>query len=146
MLTYVCTWKNPHSWEAIPDNQEAHTPLPQSSSSSSSGTKMSCSSSSAAKFLLIWVPTYKKGTTTRAIRTRPKGVCFRAVSAHPTTETTKLVQEKQLVRGSFLLYLCEMLLVELSVYSACCVFMTRLSLRGNRTPFYLPCTRVMTEL
>lgn len=35
-------------------------------------------------------------------------------SAHPTTETTKLVQEKLLVRGSFLLYLCEMLPVELS--------------------------------
>lgn len=30
MLTYVCTWKNPHSWEAIPDNQEAHTHTPPS--------------------------------------------------------------------------------------------------------------------
>lgn len=36
---------------------------------------MSCSSSSAAKFLLIRVPTYRKGTTTTAIRTRPNGVC-----------------------------------------------------------------------
>lgn len=49
-------------------------PLSQSSSSSSSGTKMSCSSSTAAKFLLIWVPTYRKGTTTKAMRMSPKGV------------------------------------------------------------------------
>lgn len=48
--------------------------LAQSSSSSSSGTKMSCSSRRAAKFLLIRVPTYKKGTTTAVMRIRPNGV------------------------------------------------------------------------
>lgn len=72
---------------AIPGVQEArHTsPAPcQSSSSSSSGTKMSCSSSTAAKFLLIWVPTYRKGTTTTAMRMSPNGVlCV----AQPTTHT-----------------------------------------------------------
>lgn len=35
---------------------------------------MSCSSRRAAKFLLIRVPTYRKGTTTTVIRIRPNGV------------------------------------------------------------------------
>lgn len=48
--------------------------MAQSSSSSSSGTKMSCSSKRAAKFLLIRVPTYRKGTTTAVMRMRPNGV------------------------------------------------------------------------
>lgn len=48
--------------------------LAQSSSSSSSGTKISCSSRRAAKFLLIRVPTYRKGTTTIVMRIRPNGV------------------------------------------------------------------------
>lgn len=46
----------------------------QSSSSSSSGTNMSCSSKRAAKFLLISVPTYKKGITTMVMRIRPNEV------------------------------------------------------------------------
>lgn len=48
--------------------------IAQSSSSSSSGTKMSCSSKRAAKFLLMRVPTYRKGTTTTVMRIRPNGV------------------------------------------------------------------------
>lgn len=60
------------------DEAEEHTifflKIAQSSSSSSSGTKMSCSSNSAAKFLLIRVPTYRNGTTTTVMRIRPNGV------------------------------------------------------------------------
>lgn len=48
---------------------------------------MSCSSSSAAKFLLIRVPTYKKGTTTTAIRIRPKVVCSPRCDADTHTHT-----------------------------------------------------------
>lgn len=50
---------------------------------------MSCSSKSAAKFLLIRVPIYRKGTTIIVMRIRPNGVWKTKVN-----ETRELIKLK----------------------------------------------------